>query len=56
MIGEKIIECHYFMTTDGKHFDTLEEAKRHVRICNDPENNKAFCSNKKWTVDDIYWS
>lgn len=43
MIGTEIIECHYFRTSDGRHFDTREEAERHIRICNDPENNKPFC-------------
>lgn len=44
MIGTEIIECHYFRTSDGTHFDTREEAERHIRICNDPENNKPFCA------------
>lgn len=55
MIGTEIIHCDFYMTSDGKHFDTREEAERHVKICNDPENNKPICAKKEWTAEDRYW-
>lgn len=51
MIGTEIIECHYFRTSDGRRFDTREEAERHIRICNDPENNKPFCLTSNYKIN-----
>lgn len=52
MISTDIIHCDFYLTADGRHFDTLEEAECHVRICNDPENNKPICASNK---SSNYW-